>query len=295
MKIIATHDGTFHADDVFAISLLLRKFPHSEVIRTRKPDLLEAADIRVDVGMRYCPPTDFDHHQDLSECRADGRPYASCGLIAKDFKDDLFPSTEVYLRLDRILFSSIDAQDNGMDVYAPVNGYSVYDMPRFVASFRPSARSTDGLDLLAVESMYTQAFMTAVGVASSLIEREICLAEDWLEDQEIVERAITTAQSSPIVVLPRFAPWQELVINHSDAEVVVFPDGRSGTWVVQTVPERIGENSPALMPNEWGGKRDLELEALSGIEGAVFCHKGLFMFVATTKEGALEAADRVLL
>ncbi len=60
----ATHDGTFHADEVFAIAALGMLGEPLEVVRTRKPDELSAADLRVDVGFKYDPAAgNFDHHQ----------------------------------------------------------------------------------------------------------------------------------------------------------------------------------------------------------------------------------------
>ncbi len=64
--IIATHNGKFHADEVFAISLLrrLERFAEAEIIRTRDTELLKTADVVVDVGGQYDPATDrYDHHQ----------------------------------------------------------------------------------------------------------------------------------------------------------------------------------------------------------------------------------------
>ena len=63
---IATHNGKFHADEVFAISLLrrLERFADAEIIRTRDTELLKTADVVVDVGGQYDPSTHrYDHHQ----------------------------------------------------------------------------------------------------------------------------------------------------------------------------------------------------------------------------------------
>lgn len=64
--IIATHNGKFHADEVFAVSLLKRldRFADAEVVRTRDPEVLKTADVVVDVGGQYDPATHrYDHHQ----------------------------------------------------------------------------------------------------------------------------------------------------------------------------------------------------------------------------------------
>jgi uncharacterized UPF0160 family protein len=47
---IATHSGTFHADDVFGVGILMGVFPSHTLVRTRKQELIDAADFAVDVG-----------------------------------------------------------------------------------------------------------------------------------------------------------------------------------------------------------------------------------------------------
>ncbi len=50
---IATHNGNFHADDVFSIAALKHIFPSFTLIRTRDLALIAKADIVIDVGGEY--------------------------------------------------------------------------------------------------------------------------------------------------------------------------------------------------------------------------------------------------
>jgi uncharacterized UPF0160 family protein len=64
-------------------------------------------------------------------------------------------------------------------------------------------------------------------------------------------------------------------------------------WMAVAVPRKNGSfHNRAIFPPEWGGLSDKELEVVSGIPGAVFCHKELYIFVAKTKEAAFEAASQ---
>ncbi len=45
-KIVATHNGNFHADEVFAIAILKKIHSDLKIVRTRDPKLLEKADFR---------------------------------------------------------------------------------------------------------------------------------------------------------------------------------------------------------------------------------------------------------
>lgn len=65
-KIIATHSGVFHCDEVVATTLLLytKEFENSLIVRTRNDDIMNACDIVCDVGSIFDPAKKrFDHHQ----------------------------------------------------------------------------------------------------------------------------------------------------------------------------------------------------------------------------------------
>ncbi|MCP5078559.1 MAG: MYG1 family protein, partial [Psychromonas sp.] len=54
-KTIVTHDGNFHADDVFSIAALKCVFPSFNLIRTRDAEIIKQGDIVLDVGGEYDP------------------------------------------------------------------------------------------------------------------------------------------------------------------------------------------------------------------------------------------------
>lgn len=63
---IGTHDGTFHCDEILACFMLkqLPEFKDSEIVRSRKDEVLKDCDVVVDVGGVFDPETNlFDHHQ----------------------------------------------------------------------------------------------------------------------------------------------------------------------------------------------------------------------------------------
>ena len=47
---IATHNGSFHADDLFACATLKLLYSDATIIRTRDQALLDPADIVLDIG-----------------------------------------------------------------------------------------------------------------------------------------------------------------------------------------------------------------------------------------------------
>jgi len=44
-------------------------------------------------------------------------------------------------------------------------------------------------------------------------------------------------------------------------------------------------------PESWAGKRGNELVLATGVSDAIFCHRGRFLTVAGSKEGALALAE----
>jgi len=117
--IIATHNGPFHADDVFGVAILQLIHPNATIVRTRDPDELAKADIRLDVGKKYDPETgDFDHHQqEGAGARKNGIPYASSGLIWKHYGMQLVESQEAFDHIDEKIIQPMDASDIGVDTY----------------------------------------------------------------------------------------------------------------------------------------------------------------------------------
>src|SRR6478609_9205458 len=116
---VATHNGSFHADEVFAIAALGLLPEPLEVVRTRNPELLAAADLRVDVGFRFEPEAgDFDHHQrDFSEVRSNGVGYASFGLIWREFGARVCGGDQdVADGIEESLVQAVDANDTGQQI-----------------------------------------------------------------------------------------------------------------------------------------------------------------------------------
>ena len=51
-KILVAHNGSFHADDIFACATILASFPKEniKIVRTRDEEIIKSADFVVDVG-----------------------------------------------------------------------------------------------------------------------------------------------------------------------------------------------------------------------------------------------------
>ena len=283
MKVADTHDGLFHADDVFAAVVVRRMFPRVRIIRTRHPDHLAAADLRFDVGGKSDGATDFDHHQPGGAgVRPNGVPYAAAGLVWLAFGARLTSSASVALEVDRTLFQSIDAHDNG---YAPGADGMTVTVSHVISRMNPDWQEA---------ANYDACFAQASALAATILDRTIVRAVGIVQAEREVMVAIQNADDPRILVLDRFIPWQTAVCTLAEeVQFVVFPS--MGTWRVQAVPQQIGmPGNRRSLPAAWAGLEGSALQAITGVSEATFAHRGLFIAGAASKAGAYALAQKAL-
>jgi len=286
MKII-THNGSFQADDIFAVAILLLAVGESEVVRTRDKDQIALADYVVDVGMVYDPTQNhFDHHQPGGAGeRPNGIPYASCGLVWKEFGEKLSGGKEEADLIDANLMQPLDAHDNGIAIadyrFKGVRTYSIVD---FFYSFLPSLHESE-------ENLY-KVFMELVTMAKALLVREIGRARGMIRGEAKVREAYDTSIDKKILLLSEELPWKRILSEKSDVMFVVY-HRNDGRWSARAVPD-VGYISRKPFPVAWAGKTDEDLQKITGVQNAVFCHRGLFMALAESKEGAIKLAKLAL-
>lgn len=288
---VATHNESFHADDVFAVAALTL-IEDVEVLRTRDPRLLAEADLRVDVGLGNDPATgDYDHHQaGGAGQRPSGVPYASFGLIWRHYGARICNGDQdVADGVDRALVSMVDAHDNGMTLFdSRVDDLTPMTADRMVAAFNPD------WDLQPTAADYDACFHDAVVFAAGVLRRAISQASAQARAARRVRAAIRAASDPRVVVLDRFMPWREVVVDEApDVRLVVFP--RQDGWAMQTVPEQLGDFTARLdLPADWAGLTGEDLAARTGVQDAVFCHAGRFFAAASSREGILALAGQAL-
>lgn len=283
---IGTHNGVFHADDCFAVAALqiLVPGPH-EIVRTRDENVLATCDVVVDVGGIHDPEKGrYDHHQrGGAGARENGVPYSSFGLVwrhwmEKPYLKPNFPA--VMARVDAQLVQSVDAADCGFALQgAPkVEGARSMSVSAVVSMLNPTWEEGGDFDV---------AFGEAVAMAEVILRRAIASAKGALAAERIVREA--QAVDGPVVTLERFVPWGEYDFPEQQL-YIVFPS-ETGTWMVQAIAPRPGSfDKRKALPSEWAGLRGSDLAERTGVQGAVFCHIGLFICGAETREGALELA-----
>jgi uncharacterized UPF0160 family protein len=287
---VATHSGSFHADEVFAVAALELAVGDIEVIRTRDADAQAAADLRVDVGFEHDPAAGtFDHHQrgGAGE-RSNGVRYASFGLIWQAYGERAAGDDPFVARLvDESLVQGVDAQDTGQTIMLPaIENVQQMHLGGLIGGFNPNwDEPGDDVD---------KRFADAVAFARGIIEREVRYAQSIAAADRIVAEAVAAAEDPRIVVLDQGLPWARAIHAHApNALFVVLP--KSSGWGVQAIPAVRGQFDNRLdLPEAWAGLQEAEFAAACDVEDVVFCHAARFLAVARSQAGALKLAHKAI-
>jgi len=297
---IGTHNGVFHADDVFAVAIATEFILETrgddvviDVVRTRDAKELDECYLVFDVGGISDGNRWFDHHQrDFEESR-DGVPFAAAGLAWRALGKTLCGGDqEVADAVDRRLIQAIDAADNGVALFE--GGNPVFEHARSVslsaaiAAFNPVWQ----------EGAFDRAFDKAVQFARSILKGFVKQALGAKAARHLFTAAEQRRlqRNDHTIILDQYVPWKEHVddVVGDNAYYVVFP-GSSGNWMLQCIPPSAGSFAQRVpLPTKWAGLRGEELQEVSRVSDAKFCHAARFIAGATSKGAAIELAEEAL-
>ncbi len=327
--VVGTHNGEFHADEVFAVAalMMLGSLQGAEVtvVRSRDPAILKTCDVLVDVGGEYnVESLRFDHHQweGAPKPRENGVKYSSFGLVWKEIGETVAPGFSHLV--DRDLVQGIDAVDNGqgsvLNVFDKEGRYCEHaTVSGQVANMNPTWQ-----EMQTWNSLRHEALALASGVedavfshkAGELAERlqERCFKDAAFEAMVMIRRAIASAEAEMaglklIEKVPQAAKVRILRVKGPDAGAMVkaLSDydseahflvflATNGEWSVQAVPpsrkDSFGQRT--RFPEAWNDLRGERLALASGVEDAIFSHKFGFFACAKSEAGAIELAVKAL-
>lgn len=277
-----THNGDFHADEVFTTAVLMEVFPGIQVTRTRDSEIIEAADIVYDVGGVYDHERRrYDHHQnDDTLRRRDGLTRSAFGLIWHHYGEAYCGGdTRVAEIIDKRLVRGIDARDNG-ELEPPVDPTTPdYGMTGVIEQLNPIPGSKEAFD---------EQFYKAVSRAADILSRLKHTAQAEVKTVDEVLKAIAQSEDPRYAVMDKqINPYGELSLIDG-LEFIIFPEDVDNTWriyAVHTPGDPFASKRP--FPESWAGLSNDELARVTGVDDALFCHKKRFMAVAKTREGAL--------
>ncbi len=281
-KSFGTHDGSFHADEVTACALLLYYdlIDPQFINRTRKQEILDTCEYVCDVGGIYDPESKrFDHHQ------VDYKgSLSSAGMILLYLKENGYIEHKLYKYMNYALVRGIDAIDNGLE--KPKAGHCSFS--GVIANFVPVAYDSP-------RELMDKAFFDAMHFVHSHLERLIDRFQYIRSCRDEVKKAMQNGRD--VLLFEKSMPWMdsffELGGEEHPAFFVIMPSGDH--WKLRGIPPTFDDkmNVRLHLPKKWGGLLEEDLREASGIEGAIFCHKGRFISIWKTKEDALQALQYI--
>lgn len=285
---LITHSGNFHADEVFATVVLSKLIDKENITLCRTSAITQnEKGIVYDIGYGK-----YDHHQPGGNGeRLNGVKYAAFGLIWKSFGKDYLKSInatnidDVWEAIDKKIVQNVDSIDNGQLKISTQFDFEVITLSNVISMYNSNWDDEN-------ENQDEQ-FLKAVELANNIFERIVKNAISKMNAKEKIEMAIKESKNH-ILVLDEFMPWKEFLLeseNGKDILFAVFPSNRGG-YNVYAVPKELGSfESRKLFPESWSGLKDEDLQKVSGVETATFCHTNRFLSVAKSKEDALKLAE----
>ena len=293
--VVVTHDGTFHADDAMAIAVCQLFFGISgfSLIRTRNENTISEADYVFDVGNVYDESKKrFDHHMLDCPCRSHNSnlPYSSAGLSWKYFGERVVgyiykgnsssDIKSIFNKVDKQVFVPIDLIDNGIGL-----DKTSFNISHIIGNMNVTWKD-DMLESTAFEkavSLCRQILVKNIKSVISDIDAVYCI-------KSLIRQPSDVLMFDGIVLnLPFKVPYVRAIysLGLTDVKFVIMPENEN--YLIHTVPDNGNtKNTRMDFPKEWAGLRNEELEKVSKIPGALFCHNKLFIAGATSFEAAKE-------
>jgi len=296
-KVCITHNGTFHADDLFATATLsILNNGNIKIIRTRDPEVIKTGYYIYDVGGENDPENNkFDHHQKGGGgVRENGIPYASFGLVWKKYGEQICKNKEVAEYIDKKIVQPIDARDEGFDIIIPkVKDIYPYGVESIFLSVTPTWKEKN--------NNINKIFKKQVEKVIDLLKREIKIAKDDIDGINSLMCSYNESEDKRIVVtendFPRYL-LQNTLSKLPEPIYLVYPGIKNNSWKVEAIrksPETM--ESRKLFPEEWRGftNGDEKLKEITGVSDIIFCHQNGFYLNTGLKESAIKLAQKALL
>lgn len=283
-----THSGKFHADEIFGTILLEKIYGDVNLIRLPELDgMLSEEKIAFDIGRGK-----FDHHQiGGNGQRENGIKYAAFGLLWKEFGKEVLYKMNAedvetcYNLFDKNFVQFIDAFDNGQIELDKID-IKVVTVSDIIEGMNPSWDEDIDSDIK---------FKEALEIAKVIFDNKLKSTISKSKAKKHVEEAIKNSENG-IVILNQYMPYQEFIlesknIKSKDILYVVFKSNRGG-YNVRAVAKAVGSfDCRKPLPESWAGLRNEDLQKVTGVASATFCHNARFICVADTLEDAIKLAN----
>lgn len=320
---IATHDGSFHADETIACAILTYLYDNAQIIRSRDLDLLETADIIIDVSGKN-DHKHFDHHcRDFKEGRENGILFATAGLmwhkfgiqfLEKIYEDHIrnknnsfilsdYVLNKAFSRIDREIMYMVDLNDNGqlnsyiddkivtkdsddaIETKEALNEFYQIEpsIPYIVAMF--NLPNTNN------QEQYKN-FISVIKILKNIL---INASINALYTEYGITKVLDAYDGGKLLIIHEKLPWSQAVLSNleifKDCYLCIYPDRKRG-FRIQSLPisrSKIFVNKLSA-PIAWRGLDNDALDKASGLNGTIFVHKAGFTGGAESFETTIKMA-----
>jgi uncharacterized UPF0160 family protein len=218
MKIIATHNKVFHADEVSAVALL-KIFTDDEIVVKRvnhNTTDFSMYDIVVDISRKFDGVKFFDHHQNRGGKSSAGLIWEYLGLEKE------------YPKISKLV-KMIDAHDVGEVKAEP------FEYPNLIRCFN-SENIYDA-------TLQDEAFDKAVTFAMTIFKSYKIAQDEIKEAKDIIANSYFFDTNSNILYLDIFTKHWSSYINGDltpSIKAVVWEDSYENNFKIKIVPKNIG-------------------------------------------------------
>jgi uncharacterized UPF0160 family protein len=308
--LIVTHGGKFHADDAWAVATLNVLYPGADLVRTRDQAIIDSADFVIDVGGIWDPATGrFDHHQKgFSGARQSGVPYASAGLVWRDYgarcvaalaaahagqqlSDDA--AQQIAWAIDADIVQYLDLSDVGAAKNAPGG----YGLSAVVSGYNPNWLDEERLGYgEAADAYRLSQFRRAMTFLTDVMANAVKYRVGATLALEQVRRAEVLEDGRLLYLRNSALPWSSVVRKEMPKVLFVISHNlNEQRHMLHTVPATADTfEARADLPASWAGLRDADLALVTGVPDAGFCHNGRFIAAAKSYEGIYAMALQAL-
>gem|GEM_PF-3009925 len=189
--------------------------------------------------------------------------------------------------IDQKICLPVDAIDNGILISKNILDFKPYDFGSFQKSFYPI--SGDNKD-------FNKAFLEVVGIFKKILEKEIKKAYKIIKDEKEFCKIYNSSKEKRYIYLKNnlILP-KNISIKYPELLFTIHKGFEKG-FIINTV--KSSEKDPferkKHFPKSWSGKQEEDLEKISGVDGATFCHKGIFIAGASNLEAAQKMTEIAL-
>ena len=276
--VVGTHNGCWHADELLAIAIIREAMPGYKVsvIRSRDPKQLARAHVVVDVGGGK-----YDHHGPDNKHYPCGIPYAACGLVLEAVE----PDRAMINQLNYEIVYGVSIRDNGW-AGSVATGVCATNKLEWVGYNYPTWEERP-----LTQSEIMGRFYHTLDMVHDIYHRCRMTCQARIDAPAVLEGCPRLFGGSIIELPTGGIPWTKYACEHAEILAAIYRDDITSNWLVKTAKYRLGDQRNRVdFPASWGGLFDEELRRVSSIDGAVFCHRSLFLASFKTRTGALAAA-----